>query len=118
MHKNLIGFSTYYSNIHINLPQEYWGIVQYRATLTHKVNHSFKRANVKFSSAIHPRYGPIRTVVATKDIKKGEEILVDYGYGKDSAIPRWFEQAYIEESGKPWPGKAFYNETNNVDRYK
>ena len=102
----------------LNVPPEYWNIVQYRATLTHKVNHSFTKANVQFGSAIHPRYGPIRTVFATKDIKKGEEILADYGYGKDSVIPRWFEKAYKEELGKPWPGNSFYNEMNNADKHQ
>ena len=100
----------------MNVPPEYWNIAQYRSTLGHKVNHSFQKKNIEFGSAIHPRYGPIRTVFANKDIKKGEQLLVDYEYGPDTAIPRWFEQAYIEEFGKPWPGKYFYNEADNVNQ--
>ena len=96
----------------MNIPPEYWSINKYRATLGHKVNHSFNKTNTDFGSAIHPRYGPIRTIVSSKDIKKGEELLCDYQYGTDSAIPNWYGIAYREEVGKPWPGEYFYDESN------
>ena len=40
-----------------------------------------------------PRFGDIRTVEATRDIKRGEELFVDYGYSIDSAFqPRWWRR--------------------------
>ena len=111
MHKYLIGLSTDEA-INLNIPPEYWSINKYRATLGHKVNHSFNRTNVDFGNAIHPRYGPIRTIIASEDIKKGDEILIDYQYEPVSAIPRWYEEAYREEIGKPWPGEHFYDESS------
>ena len=92
VHKNLLGFSQYFM---MNVPPEYWSIVHYRATLAHKINHSFNNSNTEFGSVIHPRFGPIRSAFATKDIKRGEQLLIDYGYGIQSAIPRWFEKAYV-----------------------
>ena len=29
-----------------NIPKEFWNISKYRATLGHKINHSFKEVNV------------------------------------------------------------------------
>ena len=123
MHKNLIGLSIDLDrddigDIRLNVPPEYWTIDKYRATLGHKVNHSFKKMNAAFGSAIHPRFGPIRTLFAIKDIIKGEELFVDYAYGKQYALPIWFRQAYKEEYGKPFPGEFYYNETNKVDIYQ
>ena len=76
--------------------------------------------NIAFGSAIHPRFGPIRTLFAIKDIIKGEELFVDYGYSPDSVLPIWFEHAYILEYGKPFPGdtSTSYDEENNVDIYQ
>ena len=111
IHRNLIGYSTNDDTITMNVLKEHWPIHKYRATLGHKVNHSFKRANTDFGSAIHPRYGPIRTIVSNRRIRKGEQLLCDYQYPEDSAIPRWYEKVYVAEMGKPWPGKDFYDES-------
>ncbi len=32
--------------------------------------------------------------------KKGEEILVHYGYSMDTLLPRWYYEAYKEEVGE------------------
>jgi len=117
VHKNLINFATD-GDTFINLLPEYWTIDKYRATLTHKINHSFKKPNTEFGSAIHPRFGPIRTAFATKDIKRGAQILCDYAYDQGSAIPRWFGEVYEKEHDKPWPGQYYYDETDNVNMYQ
>ena len=101
-----------YTDTEVDIPPEYWSIEKYRATLGHKVNHSFKKANTVFGNAIHPRFGSILTVFATKDIKKGEEILVDYRYGYDSVVDLWYAKLYEDEMGKPFPGKNVLNESN------
>ena len=110
MHKNLIGYSVSDDTITMNVLKDYWSIDKYRATLGHKVNHSFKKANMEFGSAIHPRFGPIRTVVAKRMIKRGEEILCDYEYPKDSSIPKWYAHVYEQEMGVPWPGKYIFDD--------
>ena len=117
VHKNLINYGAA-GDIFINLLPEHWPIEKYRATLTHKVNHSFKKYNTEFGSAIHPRFGPIRTVFAIKDIKKGSQIFCNYEYEQDSAIPHWFGKVYKAEYGKPWPGEYYYDETDDVNIYQ
>ena len=117
VHKNLINFGSE-DEIYINLLPEHWPIDKYRATLTHKVNHSFKKHNTNFGSAIHPRFGPIRSVFATKDIKKGSQILCDYQYDIESAIPHWYGEVYYAEYGKPWPGQYYYNEKDTKYLYQ
>ena len=57
------------------------------ATLGHKANHSSK-ANAKYDSFLHPRFGLIKGVVAVEPIEVGEEITVDYGYQDEK--PAWF----------------------------
>lgn len=43
----------------------------------------------------HPRFGLIIGLIALKDIQKGQEIYVDYGYEllKKGDQPPWFEEA-------------------------
>lgn len=95
-HKNLIGVD---DKIDLNIPKEYWSLEKYRATLGHKVNHSFTKANTWFGSAYHPRFGHVRTINAETDIKKGEECLIDYKYSIYANVPEWYKQAYVLEVG-------------------
>ena len=74
------------------------------------VNHSFLLANAKFDYATHPRFGPIRTVVAIKRIKRGEQILCDYEYPETATVPSWYAAAYEKEMKRPWPGEFAYFE--------
>ena len=46
----------------MNLPAEYVGLSNYRATLGHFVNHSFRETNAEFVPAFHPRFGDILAV--------------------------------------------------------
>ena len=95
---NLINLN---AKIELNVPKEYWPIWKYRATLGHKVNHSFQRHNTMYAFAQHPRFGFIRSVVATKKIRVGEELLVNYGnyclHNPDT--PKWYIDAYVRELG-------------------
>ena len=45
---------------------------KYRATLGHKLNHSFKKDSAEFVNVYHPRYGDIVGLQAKKNITKGE----------------------------------------------
>ena len=94
----------------MNILQEHWDISNYRATLGHKINHSFMNVNVKFQSVIHPRFGPIVAAISLIPITKGEEILASYGYSPETNVPRWFAKAYEEEMKMPWPGQFIYND--------
>ena len=85
---------------HINVPKEYWPIWKYRATVGHKLNHSFIKDNTQFGYGYHPRFGFIRTIVAKKDIKAGEELWVHYGYNvRNRNVPQWYRETYIREIG-------------------
>ena len=86
-----------------NIPKEFWNISKYRATLGHKINHSFVKKNTKFGYNYHPRFGVCRTVVATKNIKKHEELWVDYGYDLDDEAPQWYLDTYKMEVGEIEP---------------
>ena len=99
--RNLMEFD---GPVFIHIPEPYWNISQYRATLGHKVNHSFRYAKAYYRKAFHPRFGNIGSVVATADINKGEEILVDYGYARNRGnnAPTWVSELYLKEMGKQW----------------
>jgi histone-lysine N-methyltransferase SETD7 len=110
VHKNVIGVHQDDSVV-LNVPPDYWSLDKYRATLGHKVNHSFLRANCAFNAIFHPRYGLVRGLEATKDIRKGEELLTDYAYVMDGrrTLPRWYLDAYIDEVGElPSHMRHFY----------
>ena len=90
------------TRISIDVPRLYWSITRYRATLGHKANHSFKFANSIYGMAYHPRFGSIRAIYALSNITKGEEILVNYQYGKGSIVPPWYSALYETEVGTQW----------------
>lgn len=99
IHRNAINHS---GPLKINVPEQYWNISNYRATLGHKVNHSFKYKKAKYGVAYHPRFGEICSVVAESDINKGEEIFVNYGYPSWAKVPEWYSTLYKEETGDTW----------------
>ena len=96
------------ASLYFHIPECYWNVSDYRATLGHKVNHSFKSKEVKamFKHAYHPVFGNIGSVMATSRIKKGEEVLVNYQYQKGSWVPEWYSSLYFKEFGIPWSKTA------------
>lgn len=92
--------------LYINVPKMYWALQNFRATLGHKTNHAFLNFNSIFNKVYHPRYGNILGIHAVRDIKKGEEILVNYGYDWDELAPKWYYDVYREEVGE-LPPKPF-----------
>ena len=86
----------------MDIPECYRKIETYRATLGHKMNHSFKFAKAQMIHVHHPRFGSIRAYYATSIISKGEEILVNYGYTKGNWVPPWYSSLYEKELGKSW----------------
>mmetsp|Transcript_25689 Transcript_25689/g.41265 ORF Transcript_25689/g.41265 Transcript_25689/m.41265 type:complete len:276 (-) Transcript_25689:71-898(-) len=84
----------------IDVPKEYALTTHYCASLGHKVNHSFdeKKVNCEYAHCDHPRFGQIRCIKTLRPIKKGEELLVSYGYDilnvTGDGVPDWFLEGY------------------------
>ena len=92
--------------LQLNIPEGYWNVTQYRATLGHKLNHDFLKPSATTNFATHPRYGWIRSVTAIDDIYKGDEIFAHYHYPirADSIkhVPQWYSELY-EAQIESWP---------------
>ena len=58
-HKNLLSFNQ--SHL-INIPTPYDNLINYKATLGHKANHSFKN-NARFAFVKNPRYSKIKKYI-------------------------------------------------------
>lgn len=74
----------------------------YCASVGHKANHDFS-PNAKYAPFYHPRFGPIKSVVAIKDIKQGDEVFCDYGITHEEVseggetklvLPKWLEKIW------------------------
>ena len=99
IHRNLMTFE---GKVQIHIPEPYWNISNYRATLGHKLNHSFIKDKTIWGRAFHPRFGHIRSVVAKENIKQGEEMIINYGYRVGTRVQKWTSDLYLEETGKQW----------------
>ena len=75
--KYTVGLTPYEALIQI--PPEY--DINPLPNLGPKVNHHFTESNSVYSTIEHPRWGLIQSVKLTRDIKAGEELFTDYGYG-------------------------------------
>ena len=79
----------------LDIPKGMENLGRYRATLGHKACHSFT-PNAAFTELHHPRFGDIMSIVAKRDIVRGEEVLVSYNYAIHQAqcrrnrLQKWF----------------------------
>jgi len=76
----------------IDILPKYQSLSSWQASLAHKTNHSFL-PNCEFSEAFHPRWGLVPCLVTRQDVKRGEELLVLYGYDLDYC-PDWYKDAW------------------------
>lgn len=77
----------------ITIPVEMGSTDIYRATLGHKLNHQFE-PNCAFGGVLDsPRFGFIRAFYTLRDIKKGEELFIHYGYNVEKG-PIWYRELY------------------------
>lgn len=83
----------YESGERMDIPAEYISVAKYRATLGHKLNHSF-RANCEEWFLDHPRFGIIPCERTNRDVEAGEEVFLDYGYDPYNC-PQWFSEELI-----------------------
>lgn len=98
----------------IDIPKKFIDFANYKASLAHKTNHSFM-PNAEFVVFDHPRFGLVPCVLATLDIKRGEEVFVHYGYELDDC-PDWYEAAW-QLGDYPVP-ETFTEWSYNVDEKK
>eukprot|EP00094_Tigriopus_californicus_P003941 TCALIF_03795-PA protein Name:"Similar to setd7 Histone-lysine N-methyltransferase SETD7 (Halocynthia roretzi)" AED:0.45 eAED:0.45 QI:0/-1/0/1/-1/1/1/0/293 len=85
----------------LDIPEDLRSLSKYKATLGHKVCHSFE-ANAEYSHGFHPKYGNIRIILATLKITKGQEIFCNYKYSWAKS-PEWYKaslMAYLRTKGK------------------
>jgi len=86
--------------ISIDVPRSYASTTAYCASLGHKVNHTFddEALNCVYAHCEHPRFGHVRCIRTTREVKAGEELLVCYGYDllntTGDGVPDWFAQEH------------------------
>ncbi len=78
----------------MHLPDELGSnITKYRATLAHKINHSFNHWNCLFHSLDHPRFGLIPAARVVDNVPEGRELLCMYEYEYHLAAP-WYQELW------------------------
>ena len=77
-------------NCRMDIPIEMRDISSYRATMAHKINHSFE-PNSEFWEVTHPVYGYIPCVRTLYDLDGGIELTVHYNYMLDDC-PDWYNK--------------------------
>jgi len=75
----------------VDVPAEYSSLSVFCNTIGHKANHHYSPNAEYHMYSNHPILGKIRCIRAIKDIKKDEEITVDYGYERGTG-PDWYEK--------------------------
>ena len=81
------------ADVDLDIPSGSERLSQYCATLGHKVNHSLND-NAEWALVEHPRFGLIRGINTRKDIKKDEEILINYQMNLADA-PDWYRVVWL-----------------------
>ncbi|CAB4068884.1 SETD7 [Lepeophtheirus salmonis] len=80
----------------IDIPEEYIALDKYKASLSHKANHSFE-PNAKFTLFHHARFGLIPSLVITAEaVAHDKEITVSYDYAMDESPP-WYQDLYTQK---------------------
>lgn len=65
------------------IPKEFISVNSYNASTGHKINHN-SDYNVDAGYIDHPRFGKIRSIVTTQDLKQGQELFCQYANTIDS----------------------------------
>ena len=104
-------------DVDLDIPSQHIPVTNYRATLGHKVCHSFIN-NSWFSPIWHPRFGQVMSVVASRDIMAGEEILVSYNY-MIAKSPQWYKDLWFTHLRKDllWSEHQIYKWACKEVRY-
>lgn len=83
----------------LDIPPPFDRLDTYAASLGHKANHHVAACrNAMYDVYWHPRFGAIKCLRTLREVQAGEEILVDYGYGRkeDGAYdaPSWYQHLH------------------------
>jgi len=81
---------------HMDLPPQYHSYNSYRATLAHKLNHSFT-PNCCWTNADHPCFGFVPSVSTMEGVKEGEELTIHYSIDMENA-PEWYLECWDNHS--------------------
>ena len=74
------------------MPPSHTSIIEYRASLGHKINHKFTKPSGEFCNLKHPVFGNIRGVRSIRQIEKGTVyILGQYGNTGCGVFKRWVQ---------------------------
>ena len=102
--------------VDLDIQTAYVSTDNYRATLGHKTCHSFS-PNYDFAQFWHPRHGLIMAIVATRDIRPGEELYACYNY-VIAVAPDWYQEQWFrhvrEELG--WSEQKIQAWTRKMNR--
>ena len=71
----------------MDIPEDMRDLTNYRATMAHKINHSFD-PNCEFWEVTHPVFGYVPCVHTLYDLDGGCELTVHYNYMLDDC-PDW-----------------------------
>ena len=82
------------ADIDLDIPANAISLDAYRATLGHKVNHS-NASNCEWDLMEHPRFGLIRAIISRGEIKKDEEILINYHMNLADS-PEWYRKVWLK----------------------
>ncbi|TRY75439.1 hypothetical protein TCAL_09504 [Tigriopus californicus] len=84
---------------YMDLPPEFISIENYRASLGHKINHSFA-PNCAWDVVEHPVFGRIPRIVTLRDIEPNEELTCHYKIDMEEAVLRDNLAWYVAQWGK------------------
>ena len=91
------GDSDYRIRLHadtdLDIPEGYQNLDQYCSTLGHKANHS-NCPNAEWALVEHPRFGLIRGLASQGEIKKDDEVLVNYQMNLADS-PEWYRIVWL-----------------------
>ena len=108
--KYCLGIESYYAQW--NLPPEY--DENPLPNLGPKINHHFTAINSFFTLCEHPRWGFISSIVPELNLKAGDELLADYGYGNKDGI----QQEFPDDFPWYWELKRQLENEENVKKKK
>ena len=97
LHKNLLTLNKTHA---IDIPAPFDSLKKYKGSYGHKANHAFKGTNAYFGRIKSPRFGETRCLMASQNIDKGKEILIDYNYDVKNYVPQWYKELYVETFGE------------------
>merc|ERR1711892_176704 len=81
---------------HMDLPPQYQSSTAYRASLAHKLNHSFT-PNCCWTNADHPCFCFVPSVSTMEGVKEGEELTIHYSIDMENA-PEWYLECWDNHS--------------------